>query len=126
MDQITVHILPAIKGRNPKIFDPYSNAQFVMGGMEDSCGKGVLEDPQGIRVLPDSEHKLGPGHYLYILVGPGETHGTSLMRSQTSRCPPLTLAACLHAAGVGAREPGATWLRGHMISVCITLMMLRG
>ena len=65
--------MPAMEGRGPKTFPMrlQNDAECVIGLLESEFGEGVLENPQGLRVLPHPKHKLGPGEHLYILVGPG-------------------------------------------------------
>ncbi len=55
------------------------DAAFILDQLKEECGRGTLEDPNGITILSsDQELQLDAGDYHYILLGPGKTHSFSL------------------------------------------------
>ncbi|CAL5219215.1 g1006 [Coccomyxa viridis] len=73
-DKIVVFIMPAKEGRGPVHFPVQGerhDAAYVYDRLRSAFGAGDLQDPDVIEVMYDPSYELGPGNYLYILVGQG-------------------------------------------------------
>ncbi len=86
-----VFIMPAKEGRGPVHFPVQGerhDAAYVYDRLRSAFGAGDLQDPDVIEVMYDPSYELGPGNYLYILVGQGKIHRTSVQITKAQSCLP--------------------------------------
>ena len=67
MPEISVHIVPAVKGLSAKHSEPHEhNAKNIIDHLRKTYGNGNLLDPMGMCVIPNPRRLLVAGEYKFL------------------------------------------------------------